>query len=425
MAKMIVDDAFCKGCGLCVDACPLHIVELDQDKITDKGYHPAHCIDMDACTGCCSCALDVPRRCDHGLEVGTMSEKVLMKGNEVLAESAMRAGCKYFFGYPITPQTELSAYMSKHMPKIGGTFLQAESEVAAINMVYGAAAAGARVMTSSSSPGISLKSEGVSYIAGADLPAVIINVMRGGPGLGSIQPSQSDYWQATKALGHGDFQMVVYAPSTVQEMADYVAKAFDVADEYRTPVMILLDGLLGQMMEPVELPEPKADIPDKPWACTGTKGERAHNVVNSLYLDADLLDQTNRERYERYDKIKAAEQISEEYLCDDADIVVVAFGAAARIARNAVNAAREQGIKAGLFRPITLWPFPVDALEQTVAHAKGYLTVEMNMGQMVDDVRLVVAGRAPVEFYGRTGGVIPTPAEVLDAIVAFDQKVGE
>lgn len=354
-----------------------------------------------------------------------MSEKVLMKGNEVLAESAMRAGCKYFFGYPITPQTELSAYMSKHMPKIGGTFLQAESEVAAINMVYGAAAAGARVMTSSSSPGISLKSEGVSYIAGADLPAVIINVMRGGPGLGSIQPSQSDYWQATRALGHGDFQMVVYAPSTVQEMADYVAKAFDVADEYRTPVMILLDGLLGQMMEPVELPEPKESIPDKPWACTGTKGEREHNIANSLYLDADLLDQTNRDRYERYDKIKATEQLSEEYLCDDADIVVVAFGAAARIARNAVNAAREQGIKAGLFRPITLWPFPADALERTTGHAKGYLSVEMNMGQMVEDVRLVVNGRAPVEFYGRTGGVIPTPAEVLDAIVAFDQKVGE
>ena len=249
--------------------------------------------------------------------------------------------------------------------------------------------------------------------------------MRGGPGLGSIQPSQSDYWQATRALGHGDFQMVVYAPSTVQEMADYVAKAFDVADEYRTPVMILLDGLLGQMMEPVELPEPKESIPDKPWACTGTKGKREHNIANSLYLDADLLDQTNRDRYERYDKIKATEQLSEEYLCDDADIVVVAFGAAARIARNAVNAAREQGIKAGLFRPITLWPFPADALERTTGHAKGYLSVEMNMGQMVEDVRLVVNGRAPVEFFGRTGGVIPTPAEVLDAIVAFNQKVGE
>ena len=354
-----------------------------------------------------------------------MSEKVLMKGNEVLAESAMRAGCKHFFGYPITPQTELSAYMSKHMPKIGGTFLQAESEVAAINMVYGAAAAGARAMTSSSSPGISLKSEGVSYIAGADLPAVIINVMRGGPGLGSIQPSQSDYWQATKALGHGDFQMVVYAPSTVQEMADYTYKAFDIADEYRMPVMILADGLLGQMMEPVELRDPIEKLPERPWACTGHNNEREHNVANSLYLTAEDLDRINHERFERYELIKEREQISEEFLCDDADIIVVAFGAAARIARNAVRAAREQGIKAGLFRPVTLWPFPVDALEETVSHAKGYLTVEMNMGQMVEDVRLVVAGRAPVEFYGRTGGVIPTPDEVLDAIVAFDQKVGE
>lgn len=354
-----------------------------------------------------------------------MSEKVLMKGNEVLAESAMRAGCKHFFGYPITPQTELSAYMSKHMPKIGGTFLQAESEVAAINMVYGAAAAGARAMTSSSSPGISLKSEGVSYIAGADLPAVIINVMRGGPGLGSIQPSQSDYWQATKALGHGDFQMVVYAPSTVQEMADYTYKAFDIADEYRMPVMILADGLLGQMMEPVELRDPIEKLPERPWACTGHNNEREHNVANSLYLTAEDLDRINHERFERYELIKEREQISEEFLCDDADIIVVAFGAAARIARNAVRAAREQGIKAGLFRPVTLWPFPVDVLETTVSHAKGYLTVEMNMGQMVEDVRLVIAGRAPVEFYGRTGGVIPTPDEVLDAIVAFDQKVGE
>lgn len=354
-----------------------------------------------------------------------MSEKVLMKGNEVLAESAMRAGCKHFFGYPITPQTELSAYMSKHMPKIGGTFLQAESEVAAINMVYGAAAAGARAMTSSSSPGISLKSEGVSYIAGADLPAVIINVMRGGPGLGSIQPSQSDYWQATKALGHGDFQMVVYAPSTVQEMADYTYKAFDIADEYRMPVMILADGLLGQMMEPVELRDPIEKLPERPWACTGHNNEREHNVANSLYLTAEDLDRINHERFERYELIKEREQISEEFLCDDDDIIIVAFGAAARIARNAVRAAREQGIKAGLFRPVTLWPFPVDALEKTVGHAKGYLTVEMNMGQMVEDVRLVVAGRAPVEFYGRTGGVIPTPDEVLDAIIAFDQKVGE
>lgn len=356
-----------------------------------------------------------------------MAEKVLMKGNEALAESAMRAGCRFFFGYPITPQTELAAYMSKRMPKVGGTYLQAESEVAAINMVYGASAAGARVMTSSSSPGISLKSEGVSYMAGADLPGVIINVQRGGPGLGGIQPSQSDYWQATRALGHGDFQIVVYAPSTVQEMCDLAYGAFDVADKYRVPVMILADGMLGQMMEPVVLPEPidPADLPEKEWATSGHQNKRAHNVVNSLYLTADELERLNVERYERYAVIKRDEQRAETYLTEDADIVLVAFGASARIARSAVNTARAQGIKAGLIRPITLWPYPVDAIEATIGTAKAFLTVEMNMGQMVDDVRLAVNGRVPVEFYGRTGGVIPTPAEVLARIVEINEKVGE
>ena len=354
-----------------------------------------------------------------------MSEKVLMKGNEAIAESAIRAGCRFFFGYPITPQTELAAYMAKRMPKEGGTYLQAESEVAAINMVYGAAAAGARVMTSSSSPGVSRKSEGVSYIAGADLPCLIINIERGGPGLGSIQPSQSDYWQATRALGHGDFQMVVYAPSTVQEMANLAYGAFDIADKYRTPVMILGDGMLGQMMEPVALPEPKTDLPEKPWATTGHQGKRAKNIANSLYLDANELEQSNIERFKRYEVIKATEQMSEEVNCDDAEIIVVAFGASSRIARSAVRAAREEGIKAGLFRPITLWPFPVDALEATKSHAKAYLSVEMNMGQMVDDVRLVVRDSAPVEFYGRTGGVIPTPVEVLEKIRQINEGLGE
>ena len=349
-----------------------------------------------------------------------MAEKVLMKGNEALAESAMRAGCRFFFGYPITPQTELAAYMSKRMPKVGGTYLQAESEIAAINMVYGASAAGARVMTSSSSPG-------VSYMAGADLPGVIINVQRGGPGLGGIQPSQSDYWQATRALGHGDFQIVVYAPSTVQEMCDLAYGAFDVADKYRVPVMILADGMLGQMMEPVVLPEPidPADLPEKEWATSGHQNKRAHNVVNSLYLTADELERLNVERYERYAVIKRNEQRAETYLTEDADIVLVAFGASARIARSAVNTARAQGIKAGLIRPITLWPYPVDAIEATIGTAKAFLTVEMNMGQMVDDVRLAVNGRVPVEFYGRTGGVIPTPAEVLARIVEINEKVGE
>ena len=352
-----------------------------------------------------------------------MSEKVLMKGNEVLAEAALRAGCKFFFGYPITPQTELAAYMSKRMPKIGGTYLQAESEVAAINMVYGAAAAGARVMTSSSSPGVSLKGEGVSYLAGADLPAVIINVERGGPGLGSIQPSQSDYWQATRALGHGDFFMPVFAPSTVQEMADYAYKAFDVADKYRTPVMILADGMLGQMMEPVVLPEQIDTLPEKPWATTGHKHKRAHNVANSLYLDAEKLEESNRERFARYEIIKQNEACAETFMTADADIVLVAFGASARIARSAVVSAREQGIRAGLVRPISLWPYPEAEIEACVESAKSFLVVEMNMGQMIDDVRLVVGKRKPVEFYGRTGGVIPEPSEVLAQICSIHKNL--
>ncbi len=354
-----------------------------------------------------------------------MSEKVLMKGNEALAESAIRAGCRFFFGYPITPQTELAAYMSKRMPKEGGVYLQAESEIAAINMVYGASAAGARVMTSSSSPGISLKTEGISYMIGADLPGVIINVQRGGPGLGSIQPSQADYWQATRALGHGDGHVIVLAPSTVQEMADLAYGAFDLADEYRTPVMILADGMLGQMMEPVVLPERREELPEKPWAVTGHKGQRAHNVVNSLYLTAEDLERLVVEREKRYDVIRRDEQRAECVMTEDADIVVVAFGASARIARSAVVQAREKGIKAGLVRPITLWPFPKDAVEATTATAKAYLSVEMSMGQMIEDVRLVVNGRAPVEFCGRTGGVIPTPAEVLAKLEEMNAKGGE
>lgn len=348
-----------------------------------------------------------------------------MKGNEAMAEAAMRAGCRFFFGYPITPQTEVAAYMAKMMPKVGGTYLQAESEVAAINMVYGASAAGARVMTSSSSPGISLKSEGISYMAGADLPGVIVNVQRGGPGLGSIQPSQADYWQATKATGHGDFHIVVYAPSTVQEMADYAFKAFDTADKYRVPVMIMADGMLGQMMEPVVLPEALApeDLPEKPWATCGHGHKRPHNVANSLYLTASDLEDLVRERYERYAVIEETEQEAESYLTEDADIVLVAFGGAARVARSAVNAAREQGIKAGLVRPITLWPFPTRAIEALVPTAKAFLDVEMNMGQMVEDVRLAVAGRVPVEFFGRTGGVIPTPVEVLAQIEDLNERM--
>ena len=340
-----------------------------------------------------------------------------MKGNEALAEAAIRAGCRHYFGYPITPQTEIAAYMAKRMPKVGGTFLQAESEVAAINMVLGAAAAGVRAMTSSSSPGISLKSEGISYIAGSDLPALIINVQRGGPGLGGIQPSQADYWQATKATGHGDFQVLVFAPSTVQEMVDLVSDAFDMADQYRMPAMILADGMLGQMMEPVEIRQSTGKtMVDKPWATNGHAHKRPHNVVNSLYLKPQDLERLVRERFARYEQIKKNEQRAEEYLVDDADYVVVAYGASSRVSRSAVNTAREQGLKVGLIRPITLWPFPKDAILRAAPHVKGFLTVEMSMGQMVDDVRLTVNGAKPVEFYGRTGGMIPSPAEVLGAI---------
>lgn len=339
-----------------------------------------------------------------------------MKGNEALAEAAIRAGCKCFFGYPITPQTEIAAYLAKYMPKNGGVFLQAESEIAAINMVLGAASAGVRAMTSSSSPGISLKSEGVSYIAGSDLPCVIINVQRGGPGLGGIQPSQSDYWQATKALGHGDYQFLVYAPCSVQEMVDKVTLAFDMADEFRMPAMILADGLLGQMMEPVTFPERKTELPPKPWATNGHGFKREHNIVNSLYLVPEELENSILNRYKRYEVIKANHTEAESYLCDDADIVVTAYGAAARVAKSAVNRARAMGIKVGLFRPITLWPFPVNEINEACKNAKALLDVEMSMGQMIEDVKLAINCSKPVHFFGRTGGVIPSPDEVLGEI---------
>lgn len=348
-------------------------------------------------------------------------ERNLMKGNEALAEAAIRAGCKCFFGYPITPQTELAAYMAKRMHKAGGVFLQAESEIAAINMVLGAASTGVRAMTSSSSPGISLKGEGISYLAGSDLPAVIINVQRGGPGLGGIQPSQADYWQATKALGHGDFHILVYAPASVQEMVDMVVKAFDTADKYRMPAMILADGLLGQMMEPVEFPEIIENSADKSgWAANGHGNKREHHIINSLYLQADLLEDKVVERFRRYETVKADETDAELYLTDDCDILLTAYGATARVVKSAVNSAREQGIKAGMFRPKTLWPFPVKELNKACETASCILDVEMSMGQMIDDVKLAINCSKPVHFYGRTGGVIPTPAEILEEI----KKVG-
>ena len=345
--------------------------------------------------------------------------KVLMKGNEALAEAAIRAGCRYFFGYPITPQNEIPQYLSKRLPEVGGVFLQAESEIAAINMVYGTAGAGARVMTSSSSPGISLKQEGITYIAGAELPCVIVNMQRGGPGLGSIQPAQSDYFQAVKGGGHGDYKMLVLAPATIQEMVDLMGKAFDLADEYRNPVMILGDGILGQMMEGVEFPaeETLVTIAEKPWATTGAKG-RKPNVINSLFLDPVELEKHNHHLQRKYDRM-AKEIMWENYQTDDAELVLVGYGSSARIAKAAVDLARTQGIKAGLFRPITLFPFPKEALQQACKQAKHVLTVEMSMGQLVEDVRYNLEFKVPVHFYGRCGGMVPTTRAVLEEIIRW------
>lgn len=350
-----------------------------------------------------------------------MSEKVLMKGNEAIAEAAIRAGCRHYFGYPITPQTEVAAYMAKRMPKIGGTFLQAESEIAAINMVYGVAAAGLRAMTSSSSPGISLKQEGISYLAGSDLPALIVNVQRGGPGLGGIQPSQSDYFQATKGGGHGDYHLIVLAPASVQEMADLTAKAFELADKYLMPTMILADGTMGQMMEPVELPEQISADTDKPWALTGTKNKREHNIVTSLYLAPDKLERMNIERYERYKVIEQNEVMYEEYMTEDAEYCIVAFGIAARVAKNAITAARAKGIKIGMIRPITLWPFPTKAIADIADRVKAFISVELSMGQMIEDIRLAENCRKPVYLCSRTGGMIPSPEDVMRTV---DEVIG-
>ena len=354
-----------------------------------------------------------------------MADKVLMKGNEAIAEAAILAGCRHYFGYPITPQTEIAAYMAKRMPKIGGTFLQAESEIAAINMVYGVSSAGKRVMTSSSSPGISLKSEGISYLAGADLPALVVNCQRGGPGLGGIQPSQSDYFQATRGGGHGDYHMIVLAPASVQEMAQLTIRGFELADEYRMTTMILADGTIGQMMEPVSFDFEIEEAPARPWATTGTGMKRAHNIVNSLYLTPEVLEVKNIERFEKYDMIAEKEALAEEYMLDDAEIVIAAFGIAARVAKNAVNAARAEGIKVGLIRPITLWPFPVKTFQKALGTAKQFISVELSMGQMIEDVRLATECKVPVTLCKRVGGMIPSPEEVFAAIREAAGKAGE
>jgi 2-oxoglutarate ferredoxin oxidoreductase subunit alpha len=354
-----------------------------------------------------------------------MSDKVLMKGNEALAEAAIMAGCRHYFGYPITPQTEVAAYMSKRMPKIeGGVFLQAESEISAINMVMGVAATGKRVMTSSSSPGISLKSEGISYIAGCDLPALIVNVQRGGPGLGGIQPSQSDYFQATKGGGHGDYHLLVLAPNSVQEMVDLVFKGFDLAEKYRMPAMILSDGTMGQMMEPVSLEMGEIKEYDKSWALTGTNGERKPNIANSLFLKPEELEKFNFERFARYDIIKENEVMYEEYLMEDAEICIVAFGVASRVSQNAIDQARAEGIKVGMIRPITLWPFPEKALNKAADKVKSFISVELSMGQMIEDIRLATNCKKDVLLCNRTGGMIPTTEDVLAKIYEADKSGG-
>jgi len=341
-----------------------------------------------------------------------------MKGNEALAEAAIRAGCRAFFGYPITPQNEIPGYMAQHLPEQGGVYLQAESEVAAINMVYGAAGCGVRVMTSSSSPGISLKAEGISYIAAAELPCVIVNVMRCGPGLGGIHPSQGDYFQAVKGGGHGDYRLIVLAPSSVQEMADLTFSAFDLADQWRNPVMILADGLLGQMMEPVEFGDREPVRVEKPWATTGAQGRRP-NVINTLDIVPESLERRNRALAAKYARIAQTEMRWHEYKTTDASLILAAYGTAARVARSAVDLARREGLRVGLIRPITLWPFPVQPFRELADGSRQFLVVEMSMGQFVEDVRLAVEGRGRVHFYNRLGGMVPTPREVLAEITAI------
>ncbi len=346
--------------------------------------------------------------------------KVLMKGNEAIAAAAIKAGCRFFFGYPITPQNELPEYMSRELPKINGTFLQAESEVAAINMIYGASGSGARVMTSSSSPGIALKQEGISYICGAELPCVIINICRAGPGLGGIQPGQGDYFQVTRGGGNGDYRVLVYAPANIQEAVDIMMSAFDTADYYRNPVMLMGDGMLGQMMEPVEFrDQPQRELLPKDWAATGTGMKRQPNIINSLYLDPAELERSNKRLQAKYQEMTEKEVRYEAYQCDDAELVFVAYGTSARIVKNAVEILRKENIAAGLLRPITIWPFPYGAFDELPAVAKALISVEMSEGQMIDDVKIGANGRWPVGFYGRSGGMVPKQKDIVDYAKEF------
>jgi 2-oxoglutarate/2-oxoacid ferredoxin oxidoreductase subunit alpha len=350
-----------------------------------------------------------------------MGEKILMKGNEAIGEAAIRVGCHFYFGYPITPQSELAAYMSKKLPKIkNAAFIQAESEIIAINMVYGAASTGARTMTSSSSTGISLKQEGISFIACAELPCVIVNMQRGGPGLGSIQPGQADYFQATKGGGHGDYHLIVLAPSSVQELVDLTMDAFDLADKYTNPAMILGDGLIGQMMESVEFKErKKIDLPDKKgWILTGCKGRKKHCIV-PFNMDPYEMEKVNFKIQEKYNKLKEREVRYEAVNLDNADLIIVAYGTVARIAKTVIQNAKSEGINIGLIRPITLFPFPESIIAEASKKVNKFLVVEMSLGQMVEDVKLAVNGKAEINFYGRVGGVVPTQSEILNEIKKY------
>lgn len=349
-----------------------------------------------------------------------MGEKVLMKGNEAFAEAAIRSGCRYYFGYPITPQNEIPEYMSRKLPEAGGVFVQAESELAAINMAYGGAAAGGRVFISSSSPGIALMQEGFSFLCSTEVPLVVLNVSRGGPGVGGIQPGQADYYQATRGGGNGDYHLIVYAPSSIQEAVDLMGKAFRVAEEYRNPVMIFADGMLGQMMEPIILPEPvpavrQEDIPElKPWALTGTKEARPRNVIKSLYLIPEELEARILCLDKKYEQAKRELVEYAAYRLEDAEVVLVAYGSTARIAEEALDLLAGEGIRAGMIRPVTLWPFPYEALDGLPKTVKAVLSVELCRGQMIDDVKIGCGGRYPVSFSGRTGGIIITPPEIAN-----------
>lgn len=353
-----------------------------------------------------------------------MGEVKLMKGNEALAEAAIRAGLQAYFGYPITPQSEVIEYLAREEPKYNYVLIQAESEVAAVNMMYGAGGAGGRVMTTTSSPGFSLMQEGISYISCAQIPCVFANIVRGGPGLGTIQPSQSDYNQATKGGGHGDYNLIVLAPNSVQEMVDHCYLAFELADKYRSPVLILSDGAIGQMMEKVELPAPLEYKPDKPWATVGKPKTRERNILTSLYIKSETMEEKNLELQAKFKLMRENEVRYDEYKMDDAELVITAFGLTSRVAKKTIDIGREAGFKLGMFRPITVWPFPFDRVNEIAGrdHVRLFCSVEMNAGQMVKDIELAVCGKKPVRFYGRMGGIVPTPQEIFNVVKKYGEE---